>query len=198
MGVADNLAMDLHTTVTEFFHGQVTDALRAQDVQATQPTEFYLVNLLSEFTAMPVSEEPLALKLVRVQESSAADKKVKGLKEIGDHSLVVTGLFSDSLSRKLVNVNYYIAMGTNAYGQLASLIASTRSSASSFFQAIYEELAAKFARFVEVLQEIRRNTHLVGGGNIIGLYEAYLKSGDEWLARRLREAGVLLIKGPAC
>jgi hypothetical protein len=196
--VADNPAMDLHTTVTEFFHGQVTDALRAQDVQATQPTEFYLVNLLSEFAATPVSEEPLALKLVRVQESSATDKKVKGLKEIGDHSLVVTGLFSDSLSRKLVNVNYYIAMGTNAYGQLASLIASTRTSASTFFQAVYEELAAKFARFVEVLQEIRRNTHLVGGGNIIGLYEAYLKSGDEWLARRLREAGVLLIKGPAC
>jgi hypothetical protein len=195
--VADNLAMDLHTTVTEFFHGQVTDALRAQDVQVTQPTEFYLVNLLSEFTAMPVSEEPLALKLVRVQESSATDKKVKGLKEIGDHSLVVTGLFSDSLSRKLVDVNYYIAMGTNAYGQLAGLIASTRGSTSAFFQAVYEELAAKFARFVEVLQEIRRNTHLVGGGNIIGLYEAYLKSGDEWLARRLREAGVLLIKGPA-
>jgi hypothetical protein len=190
--------MDLHTTVTEFFHGQVTEALRAQDLHATQLTEFYLVNLLSEFTAMPVSEEPLALKLVRVQESSATDKKVKGLKEIGDQSLVVTGLFSDSLSRKLVDVNYYIAMGTNAYGQLAGLIASTRSSTSAFFQAVYEELAAKFARFVEVLQEIRRNTHLTGSGNIIGLYEAYLKSGDEWLARRLREAGVLLIKGPAC
>jgi hypothetical protein len=167
-------------------------------VEATEPTEFYLVNLLSEFTATPVSEEPLALKLVRVQESSATDKKVKGLKEIGDQSLVVTGLFTDSLARKLVDVNYYIAMGANAYQQLAGLLAATRTTAPSFFQAVYEELAAKFTRFVEVLQEIRRNTHLVGGGNIIGMYEAYLKTGDEWLARRLREAGVLLIKGPAC
>ncbi len=188
--------MELHPTVNEFFHGAVTDALRAQDVSATEPTEFYLVNLLVEFTATQVSEEPLALKLARVREIPTPDGKVKGLKEIGDQSLVVSGLFTDSLARKLIDVNYYIAMGANAYQQLSSLIAS-RGSAAVFFRGVYEELSGKFARFVEVLQEIRRNTSLVGGSNLLRLYEAYVTTGGDWLERRLRDAGLVLPKGPA-
>src|SRR5262249_52463221 len=189
--------MDLHHTVHEFFHGAVTDALRAQDVRATEPTEFYLVNLLSEFTATQVSEEPLALKLARVQETPATDGKVKGLKEIGDQSLVVSGLFTDSIARKLIDVNYYIAMGASAYERLAGLVAASRGSAAVFFRGVYEELAGNFARFVEVLQEIRRNCNLVGGTNLLRMYEAYARSGGEWLARRLREAGLILPHRPS-
>ncbi len=189
--------MDLHHSVNEFFHGAVTDALRAQDVCASEPTEFYLVNLLVEFTATPVSEEPLALKLARVQEIPTPDGKVKGLKEIGDQSLVVSGLFTDSIARKLIDVNYYMAMGANAYLQLSGLVAASRGSTGAFFRGVYEELAGKFARFVEVLQEIRRNTNLVGGTNLLRMYEAYARTGGEWLERRLREAGLLLPRGPA-
>jgi hypothetical protein len=190
--------MDLHQSVTEFFHGAVTDALRHKDVRAAQSTEFYLVNLLVEFTATPVSEEPLALKLARVNEISGTDGKVKGLKEIGDQSLVVSGLFSDSLNRKLIDPGYYIAMGASAYQQLSGLVGTTRSSAATFFSAVYQELAAKFDRFVDVLQEIRRNTNLVGGGsNLLRLYEAYVKGGGEWLERRLREAGMIVPTGAA-
>ncbi len=154
--------MDLHPTVTEFFHGAVTEALSKKHVDATEPTEFYLVNLLTEFmSARNISDEPLALKLAQAT-SAAPDERARGLKEIGDTSLYISGFFSESLSRKLVAVDYYVNMGGAAYGQLANLIGMTHGSATAFFRQVYAELAAKFGRFVEVLGEIRRGLNFTG------------------------------------
>lgn len=187
--------MDLHATVTEFFHSAVTDALREKNVTAKEPTEFYLVNLLVEFTKTPsVDDEPLALKMAEIA-GAAPDVRVRGLKEIGDRSLYVSGFFADSLTRRLVDVDYYIAMGGTAYGQLASLIGTTRGSATTFFRGVYDELSQKFAEFVKVLNEVRRNTNIpAGGGNLIKLYEEWVKTGSEWLEKRLRDTGILSLE----
>ena len=69
--------VELHTTVTEFFHAEVVHALRAQSVTAAEPTEFYLVNLLSEFTKAPrIDEEPLAIKMAPPERMLAALKEM--------------------------------------------------------------------------------------------------------------------------
>src|SRR5215831_11252225 len=127
--------MELHTSVTEFFRGEVVSALRAQSVVAEEPTEFYLVNLLAEFTkATRVDEEPLAIKMAQLTQATP-DVKAKGLKEIGDTSLYVSGFFGDSLARRLVDAGYYIAIGGAAYSQLAAIMSVSRGSASGFFSA---------------------------------------------------------------
>jgi hypothetical protein len=186
-----HIGMDLHATVTEFFRDAVTDALRSRKVSVGEPTEFYIVNLLAEYTkASKVDEEPLALKMAEIANASP-DARARGLKEIGDTSLYVSGFFSDSLARRLVDVDYYIAMGGSAYGQLAKIIGMTRGSATDFFRAVYNELAAKFGSFVEVLNEVRRSTAMSGGGNLVRLYEEWTRTGSEGLAKRLREAGLI-------
>src|SRR5215475_6557377 len=175
--------MELHATVTEFFRDAVVDALRSQSVTAAEPTEFYLVNLLSEFTkASRVGDEPLAFKMAQAA-AALPDVKAKGLKEIGDTSLVVSGFFGDSLSRGLVDADYYIAMGASAYAQLARLMAASRGSASGFFREAYLELAAKFEAFVQVLGEVRRHTNVgAGSTNLLRLCEQWAKTGNELLA----------------
>jgi len=185
--------MELHANVTEFFHEAVTAALRSRNVRAAEATEFYLVNLLTEFTkSSRVDEEPLALKMAEIA-GATPDVRARGLKEIGDTSLYVSGFFADSLTRRLVDVDYYIAMGGSAYGQLAQLVGATRGSATVFFRSAYDELSARFTAFVEVLNEVRRQTSFAGGGgNLLRLYEEWLKTGSEWLAKRLRETGVIL------
>jgi hypothetical protein len=186
--------MDLHTTVTEFFHDAVTTALRSQSVTAAEPTEFYLVNLLADFTkASRLDDEPLALQLAQLA-GAPAETKIKGLKHIGDTSLYVSGFFADSLARRLVDVDYYMAMGGAAYSQLASLTPTSRSaSAGEFFRAAYSELADKFEVFVQVLSEVRRKTNFAGGTNLLRLCEEWVRTGNEWLAKRLRETGVVAL-----
>ena len=113
--------MDLtcHTSVDGFFHEVVTDALEATHVAATPGTEWYLVSLLGDFTRARIPDEPLSLKLCGAQ-SAEAGARVKTLKEVGDTSLYVAGFFAESLGRRLVDVDYYVGLGTSAYAELAN------------------------------------------------------------------------------
>jgi hypothetical protein len=171
-------------------------------VSATEPTEFYLVNLLADFTkTTQVDNEPLALKMAQANVQTP-DERARSLKEIGDTTLYVTGFFSDSLTRKLVDVEYYMAMGESAYAQLAGLVGSARGRASAaqvcrqLYCEVYDELAEKFPRFVDVLQEIRTRTNFAGSGNLIRMCEEWVRTGSEWLERRLRATGVIALEAP--
>src|SRR5687768_801299 len=112
------MSLTTHSSVEAFFQEILTDALGRQGVEASEPTEFYLVGLLGEYAKARLPDEPLSLRLA---ESSHADagERVRALKEVGDTSLYVTGFFADSLQRKLVGVDYYMDLGKAAYRELA-------------------------------------------------------------------------------
>src|SRR5882672_869166 len=114
----------LAASVDEFFHEVVTDALSAVDLEASEPASWYLVGLLGDFTKARLTDEPLGLKLATPAEDAGA--RVKNLKQVGDTSLYVAGFFADSLSRSLVDVDYYVGIGQSAYAQLARSLAASK------------------------------------------------------------------------
>lgn len=184
--------MDLkvNPSIAEFFHDRVSEAMRNQGVDTTTPTECYLVNLLAEFTKTPPDDEPLALKLAHAV--SSPDERVRQLKDVGDTSLYVSGFFSDSLQRKLVDVDYYIQIGGTAYSMLARFFRDNPH--SLVFGRVYDELGTKFPRFVDVFAEVAEET-MSGNLGVVQLYERWRRTGSEWMERRLRAQGVLPKKG---
>lgn len=178
----------MSTSASEFFHEALTQAIKNQGVDASEPTECYLVNLLATFVKAPVDDEPLALKLATAVFASP-EERVRHLKDVGDTSLYVSGFFSDSLQRKLVDVDYYIRIGGAAYGELARYFRGYRR--SEVFGEVYDELGAKFPRFVDVLAEISETTSMTSNVGVVQLYERWLRTGSEWVARKLREKGVI-------
>jgi hypothetical protein len=186
------VAMDLkvNPSLAEFFQDLVSEAIRNQRVDTTTPTECYLVNLLSDFLKSPPDDEPLALKLA--QAVSSPDERIRQLKDVGDTSLYVSGFFSDSLQRKLVDVDYYIQMGGAAYMELARYFRGNPHSA--VFGDVYDELGNKFPRFVDVFAEVAEET-MTGNLGLVQLYERWLRTGSEWMERRLRAQGVIPRKG---
>jgi hypothetical protein len=179
--------MDLKSSVTEFFHEAVTSAIRNQGVDTSTPTECYLVNLLANYAKAPVADEPLGLKMAQAV-FATPDERVRHLREVGDTSLYVSGFFAESLNRKLVDVDYYIQLGESAYGELARHFRVGR---GAVFSDVYDELGAKFPRFVDVLAEISESTSVTTNASVVQLYERWLRTGSEWMARRLRARGVL-------
>jgi len=159
-------------------------ALEAVDLEASEPAGWYLVGLLGEMTRARITDEPLGVKLVQSAEDPTT--RVHTLKEVGDTSLYVAGFFSESLSRSLVDVDYYVGIGQSAYGQLARSLGAQRA-----LTGVYEELAEKFPHFVDVLAEVRKRTDLATT-DIGKLYEIWLKTRDEWVEKKLRAAGVLV------
>jgi len=173
-----------HASVSEFFHEVVCGALERRTMQVSEQAEWYLVNLLGEFAQQRITDEPLSLKLA----AAAGDpgERVKALKEVGDTSLYVTGFFANSLERKLVRADYYMNLGSATYGELAQRLAASRGA-----RAVYEELAANFPSFVDVLGDISREVSFVGS-DVVQLYDKWIETRSEWVERRLRSLGMLV------
>jgi hypothetical protein len=174
----------LATSVDEYFMEVVTEALAVTEVEASQPASWYLVGLLGEMTRTRLTDEPLGIKLVDAPTSGA--ERVRTLKQVGDTSLYVAGFFAESLSRSLVDVDYYVGIGQSAYGQLARSCGRNTS-----LTEVYEELASNFPRFVDVIAEIRKRTDFATT-DVTKLYEIWMKTRDEWIEKKLRAIGVLV------
>ena len=178
----------LATSVDEFFHEVVADALSAVDLDASEPAGWYLVGLLGEFTRARLTDEPLGIKLAAA--TGSPQERMHTLKEVGDTSLYVAGFFAASLNRSLVDVDYYVGLGQQAYTQLARSLGSRKSIGE-----VYEELAAKFPRFVDVLAQVRKRVtiaELNATSDIGRLYEIWLRTRDEWVEKKLKAAGLLV------
>jgi hypothetical protein len=169
-----------------YFYELVTHALGNQKLETRPETEFYLVNLLNQFmTADRLPEEPLALMVKDALEAPGAEQARTIFQKVGDTSLYVAGYFQESLSRKLVDVDYYIEMGGTAYQQVAARAEENR------LRELYSELADKFAAFVEVLGEISAATTQRTEQDILRLYEVWVRTKSERAAKALQEAGII-------
>lgn len=183
--------------VVEYFKDSLHSALSRQKVKAGEDTVFYVVNLLAWFARAenlfpqtpdgPV-QQPLALIYAEAVEARTAEERDAALRRLGDVALVVAGLFAASFSRKLVDVDYYIAMGGSAYGLLSGQAAG--SVRMRTFRAIFGELSAKFQAFVDVLAEVGDNTPLASPADVLRLYEIWLRTGSAYAAERLRKQGI--------
>jgi hypothetical protein len=188
-GVSENGGMSLttHVSVEGFFQEVLANALSRQGMAASEPTEFYLVGLLGDYARARLPDEPLSLKLAGTAQADPG-ARVRALKEVGDTSLYLTGFFADSLRRKLVGVDYYMDLGQAAYHELA------RRLPTSSVADVYAELSGKFPRFVEVLTEVRHHVSFAGG-DVLRLYEEWVRTKSDWIEGRLRSLGVL-VPGP--
>jgi len=176
----------------------MTTVMGRQKLQLSQETEFYLVNLLGEFVHTDAlyelgadgrhDEVPLVFLLQRALEAEGRGR-IRSLKRLGDTSLVVSGFFSDRLARRLVDVDYYIAMGERAYDGAADLVVGHRPMAA--LREIFEELAQNFARVVDCLMEVSERAYTTAPRDLIRVYERWCVTGSDRLARRLIEAGLL-------
>ena len=184
--------MDLGGSVEEFFRDQVDQAFRDQGLTPGALTEHYLVQLLAAYAAHPIDAQPLAIKLLEAVEAAPRERRVQ-LREIGDTSLYLSGFWAESLADKLVDVDYYIDLGGTAYGELAR--GGSKWTGDPFGD-VFAELAANFARFVEVLMVIsRRTAPPANNEDVLRLYQRWLRTKSRWTAARLASLGVIPTAG---
>ena len=176
-------------TPAEYFRELVESALQRQHLQAGNLTEYYLVNLLCQYVRLDARSslgdygEPLAIRLVRALEAGGSEQRAR-LRSLADFSLFMSGLFSDSLARRAVDVDYYKSMGEYAYGSLSRW-------EDDGFAEVFAELARKFVGYMDVLADVSDRTALASRADVLRLYEKWLRTGSSRDGQRLVERGVL-------
>jgi hypothetical protein len=102
-------------------------------------------------------------------------------------SLFIAGFFAQSFARKLVDIDYHIAMGGRAYGSLADAM---NRGPSRVLGGVFAELAAKFQPLVDALNELSETSYRHTDKDILRLYEVWLKTGSRRAQGLLRGLGV--------
>lgn len=173
---------------TEYFRELVESAMHHQHLDAHELTSFYVVNLLTGFIHLDHSpggdDQPLGVKLVQAMQAAGMAQR-DALRQVGDVSLFISGFFADSLSRGLVDVDYYIQLGERAYGSLA------HQGGRDSFGDVFEELSAKFSGFVDVLSEVSERTSLTSNTDLLRLYEKWQRTGSRRSGDLLAARGIV-------
>jgi len=180
----------------EFFKDSLHGTLQKQQLEVDDQTEHYVVNLLTLFARSEALYErtpdgtrlkPLVVMLSEALEARSAGDRNRGLQRLGDVSLFVAGFFARGFARKLVDVDYYIAMGGRAYGALGEHLARGR---GKVLGGVFAELSDKFQPLVDALNELSESAYTHSDKDILRLYEIWLKTGSARSYGILRRLGV--------
>jgi hypothetical protein len=184
-------------SVREHFRDALETATHNQEVKLGDMTFVYVVNLLTEYchsrALSAVTDEsrhikPLALIYAEAIEAPSPDQRNRTLQRLGDIALFIAGLFTDSLNRRVVDVDYYIGMGEAAYGSLHDSIQPRN---DRFLTAeLFDDLCQKFAVLVDLLGEIGEMSGLKSNADVLRAYEIWLKTGSDRARRQLIRNGI--------
>lgn len=174
-----------HESPTEFFRDRVEAAMRRQHVAVRELTSFYVVNLLASFVhreRAPGADEALGIRFVQALQAGGTAQR-RGLRDVGDTSLFISGFFSDSLNRRLVDIDYYIQLGGRAYGSLAQ--------ADDRFGDVFDELSTKFPVLVDVLMEVSEQSALTSDADLLREYERWMRTRSARSGAKLASRGIV-------
>lgn len=182
----------------EYFAEMVQSGFSKRNIKKNPAVEVYLVDLLAHYLdARNLFDEPtkengeknpstLAEMFLTASNSDHLEK-IGLLKKLGDRTLYISGFFGDSLSRKVVDIDYYVEMGGAAYGSLADCV---REDDLAY---VYNTFSTRFVEFVDVLTYISQQSFVQNDESILRLYERYIKTGSEVARQKLIEMGVMIV-----
>ncbi len=185
------------SSLREFFRDAFHSASERQHLDIDEQAEQYVVNLLTMFSRADALYErtpdglrikPLANMLADALEAPSASARQRGLQRLGDVSLFIAGFFARSFARKLIDIDYHIAMGGNAYSSLADTLQRTLS--GRCVASVYAQLAKKFQGLVDALNEVSDMSYRYTDADILRLYEMWMKTGSTRAHGLLRQLGV--------
>jgi hypothetical protein len=189
------------SSLKEFFRDAFHAASAKQHLDIDEAAEQYVVNLLTMFsradalyerTADGLRIKPLAHMLGEALTAPTEFARQRSLQRLGDVALFVAGFFARSFARKLIDIDYHIAMGGNAYGSLADTM--QRSSSGRSVAHVYAQLSRKFQPLVDALNEISETAYQHTDADILRLYEVWMKTGSPRAHGLLNKLGVQPVK----
>ncbi len=179
----------------EFFVDRVEQALERLKFKPLPESRHYLVDLLQYYifssNLFPKDDETgrtrreTLAEMYLTAQSSPLPLRSEILKKLGDSSLYISGFFGDSLTRKIVDIDYYVDMGGVAYGTLAA------SASGVELSRVYGEFSTRFVEFVDVLTYISQESMIQSNEDLLRLYGRYMNTGSRLAEEQLLEKGLL-------
>ncbi|MGH8596763.1 MAG: hypothetical protein ACREXT_08915 [Gammaproteobacteria bacterium] len=197
MAQSNTASIVTNLNVHDYFHAQLAASISHQHVALDPVTVNYLAKMLTSFTdpqqlfsRTPEGWDlkPLAMHYADAVYAEGNNQRKFALQRLGDIALFIAGMFAGSLARKLVDVDYYVAMGSAAYRYLHEIV--NNALAHRPIGVPYAELGTKFAALVDVLAEVADEAHLGQRTDVLRDYEIWLRTDSARALDKLRRYGL--------
>lgn len=176
-----------------FFKEALDEATNRQNSRLSQEAAFYLLGILIGNLKIDSSVENKSLAekynealIGQFHGSDQADK----FRVIGDYSLIMAGVWWQSLLRKLVDVDYYINIGSRSYQKAGE-------SGPRNLSDLFEELSENFNKLANILTEATQciASAKMSNSDILRMYEVWLRTQNPFLESKLRSLGIDVVPG---
>ena len=185
-------------TPEEHFSEVVHEACAQRQVKTHPQIEAYLVQVLKHYVISNNFHHPLQneaeekipdtfAEMYLLALNSETTKKKELMRTVAERSLYLTGFFAESLSKKVVDLEYYTQIGSAAYSNLA---AWTREDALA---TVFNVVSRRFTDFVYVLNYVSEKSLIQSNPDVLKLYDRYLRTGSELAREKLTELGVVTL-----
>lgn len=179
---------------SDFFNSLVQSGIKSRGITVSHGVADYISQLLTHYVDARNLHEPeynefgkrnpqTLAELWLTAQSAEPSMQKDLLKKLGDRTLYISGFFSESLNRSLVDVDYYHSMGASAYKTLALHQEAVQKN-------VFSEISDRFIDFVEVLIVISQDAFAKTDQGILRLYETYLRTGSSLAKEKLEALGV--------
>ncbi len=188
--------IEITQDLQSFFDNRVKEILQKQKLNCSPCARLYLSKLLERFShwqnyallhkdgSKPMVGESL-LRGGRLDPF----EQLNHMQNLGDYTLFTCGFFGGQFNNRLLDMDYFCAVGESAYeraGQIKNQLVSEEA-LNVFF-----ELASSFAQFKEVFAEIADESKLFQEEEILEIYQKWVNNGSRRLKRMLMEKGISL------
>lgn len=182
------------TDLRDFFALELKSVMEKHKLSARDTSIVYLASLLSKnieserfFGVGPDGKpaETLLIDLYSQYLQAQTEEKKLILQRLGDICLMISGYFSESLRRKVVDLGYYFGMGGSAYYSLSTMVQETGP------RETFDELASKFESFSNVLGEMSERSGIQSNKDVLRLYERWMTTGSDRLKSILNDKGIV-------
>ena len=170
-----------------FFKEMVDKAIQNQHIQISDEAVFYLIVVMSG--AVKSEDKPddktLAERFNLALQDSSKTRRIKEFKTLGDSSLIIAGIWWQSLLRKIIGIDYYVEIGKRSYQKAGEASPNNLSE-------LFEELADNFNNLVNVSIEATRciSEAKMTDSDILHLYITWLETHNTFLEQKLRSFGI--------
>ncbi len=135
-------------TAAASWHRLVREAAQACQVQLDEALEAYLVQTLIHLTRdLELGQRAVALEYLQALQATGSRAGVD-LRRVGDHCLLLAGLYPGLARRRLVRVSYFVRMGRSAYSHLSARLERQH-------QRLFQRLSEAFVHLTDVLHGLR-------------------------------------------
>ena len=167
----------------ELWTDLVRDAENAVGAQLDEELESYLVFLLIAHTRdVHLHGNAVAFDYLLARAAGGARRKEE-LRQVGDRCLLLAGFYPEQAERRMVTVDYFLALGSHAYDELSVAL---RAGLAELFR----RLARAYARLARITLEVRRQMRDIAP---LVLHELCTAQGD--VARDPQFPGAVLLRG---